>query len=191
MAHNLPDDWGSYYRRCGCGARYHASEGGCGDCQPCERCGDVFDDDERGPYNPEICLSCDVVECTECRRELESGKESDEGECPACAALAVAGDEGGRAYRFSGWDAADVQEAERLAREVRTAFAFIKGYAGRGVFPEVAAGVSSLEQLMLLMSRGEGDYSDLRAKKVSDAHRLFDSRVLMDALALAQATGSE
>lgn len=26
---NVPDDWGCYYLRCDCGARYHASEGGC------------------------------------------------------------------------------------------------------------------------------------------------------------------
>ena len=30
MRGNVPDDWNSYYRRCGlCGARVHASEGGC------------------------------------------------------------------------------------------------------------------------------------------------------------------
>lgn len=48
---NTPDDWGCYYTRCGrCGARYHASEGGC-DCRSeydgpaciCGRC--EWDDD--------------------------------------------------------------------------------------------------------------------------------------------------
>lgn len=30
---NVPADWGQYYRNCTrCGARYHASEGGCGAC---------------------------------------------------------------------------------------------------------------------------------------------------------------
>jgi len=41
---NVPDDWGTYYRNCdACGARYHASEGGCGcggDEVCCDECGD-------------------------------------------------------------------------------------------------------------------------------------------------------
>ena len=83
--YNLPDDWGAYYRNCDhCGARYHASEGGCGDCVPCEACDQMFEEDERSPYNHELCAACDVVECSECGRDIESGTEDEGGMCPSC-----------------------------------------------------------------------------------------------------------
>ena len=40
MSGNRPDDWNAYWRRCSrCGARYHASDGGC------EECVDVTDEE--------------------------------------------------------------------------------------------------------------------------------------------------
>lgn len=58
---NVPDDWGSYYTNCSsCGARYHASEGGCDNCIECEWCGeykpyDEFIDNEDADG---ICIEC-------------------------------------------------------------------------------------------------------------------------------------
>ena len=41
---NVPEDWGSYYRKCSnCGSTYHASEGGC----------DCLDDEEETPRDKE------------------------------------------------------------------------------------------------------------------------------------------
>lgn len=49
--YNLPDDWGAYWRRCDRGHRYHASEGGCGECEAederdAEEGDDAAEDDE-------------------------------------------------------------------------------------------------------------------------------------------------
>lgn len=54
---NVPDDWSCYFHRCGrCGARYHASEGGCS-CLDGLRC-------QCGKDNWEDV--CDGYECRDC-----------------------------------------------------------------------------------------------------------------------------
>ena len=55
---NVPDDWGSYYRRCDlCGRRYHASEGGCD-------CTDDLDDCPCGQRD--WASDCGVIYCRSC-----------------------------------------------------------------------------------------------------------------------------
>ena len=51
MPRNVPDDWDRYWLNCEyCGARYHASEGGCDACPP-------EDDDEAHGFSASVVKS--------------------------------------------------------------------------------------------------------------------------------------
>lgn len=52
---NVPDDWGSYYTKCHCGNKYHASEGGCS-CYQENTCAECLEED----YDPDTkwCDCC-------------------------------------------------------------------------------------------------------------------------------------
>jgi len=50
---NVPDDWDCFWTTCGtCGARYHASEGGCCEGEPEDDDDDLLVDDD-APEPPE------------------------------------------------------------------------------------------------------------------------------------------
>jgi hypothetical protein len=60
MGWNVPDDWGSYYRRCDrCGSKYHASEGGCG-------CMDDVGECQCGQCNWRTGYGSDTPRCRDC-----------------------------------------------------------------------------------------------------------------------------
>ena len=75
MSWNVPDDWNSYWRTCSCGARYHASEGGCSNSR-CEQ-----EDSER-PWLEESGYEYDNGDWTKlifrkvrvCRKNHRDGK---------------------------------------------------------------------------------------------------------------------
>jgi len=66
MAWNVPDDWGTYYRKCEvCGGRYHESGSDVCDCVFCVECGDrVTKTDE------DYCDTCLEVQEEEREGEL-------------------------------------------------------------------------------------------------------------------------
>ena len=56
MTCNVPDDWDQYWFACPiCGTWYHASEGGCSTCIPCEKCGKCF---APGDIEDGLCEGC-------------------------------------------------------------------------------------------------------------------------------------
>ena len=70
---NVPDDWGNYYNNCEtCGSRYHASEGGCGNCFYCERCGETKHHTELSEHE-DICMECWT--CGICGKDEENNAQ--------------------------------------------------------------------------------------------------------------------
>ena len=87
MLSNLPDDWNTFYSRCGdCGRKWHASEGGCSHCEHCQGlgCGELLTGDNVSPFDGELCRSCGVEECEDCGKDVARGILDDDGACPAC-----------------------------------------------------------------------------------------------------------